>query len=205
MLCKQVRKQLAEMSRPMQVSSELEQHVAACEACRGVFDDEAALDAAFARLRANTVGTGPSDGVEERVFAELNMAARPAVSTSTVNLWTWLGPSVAACAAILFAVLMTTHRRVPPGANTVPTQAAAVPADEPFTAMPYVIPPAPYERTTVVRTEVPLQIMAAAGFDVHGGNLDASTPADVLYGEDGRILAIRLISQTDNFPTKRMD
>jgi hypothetical protein len=98
---------------------------------------------------------------------------------------------------VFVAFLMMTQRKT----TVIHVQAN----DEQFTAMPYVIPPAPYERTSVVRTEVPLQIMLSAGFQVHGEDLGSSVPADVLYGEDGRILALRLVSQPSDFSNKRMD
>jgi hypothetical protein len=72
----------------------------------------------------------------------------------------------------------------------------AVPAVEerPFLAVPYVAPLAPYERASVVRMDVPVAALIAAGFEVHGAEPGGMLSADVLVGQDGRMHAVRLIS-----------
>jgi hypothetical protein len=69
----------------------------------------------------------------------------------------------------------------------------AVRAKEVFIAIPYTIPPAPYERTTVVRMNVEVAALRAAGFDVQAIN-DGSVPADVLFAQDGRAVAIHTLT-----------
>jgi hypothetical protein len=64
-------------------------------------------------------------------------------------------------------------------------------ADAPFFAIPYTIGPAPYERTTVVRMEVPVSALVAAGFNVYAADTSATVQADVLFGQDDRAVAIR--------------
>ena len=63
------------------------------------------------------------------------------------------------------------------------------PAHEVFLKIPYVIPPAPYERTEVVRMNVPVAALIEAGFSMNAAAAD-SVPADVLVGQDGRPLAV---------------
>ena len=61
--------------------------------------------------------------------------------------------------------------------------------------VPYVVPPAPYERTEVMRMEVPVTTLLAAGLEVHVPAVEGTVRADVLVGQDGRALAIRLVSK----------
>jgi hypothetical protein len=198
MQCKQACQQIAGLSEPARATLALTQHLSRCNSCRRIFEERKVLHAAVARLRAETVGVGPSDSVEERLRAELNFPVLKVRRTAT-TVW-WAVVSATVVAAVCIASLVA--RR---STEALPAQSAAVPVNGRFTAMPYVIPPAPYERTTVIRTEVSLQIMLAAGFQVHGGDLGSSTLADVLYGEDGRILAIRLVPQPDSFSDERMN
>jgi chorismate mutase len=195
MFCKHARRQIEHMSQPEDANPELTQHLVECASCRNLLEERRLLRNAIARLRSETFRAGPSHSVEQHVLAALNgQALRPHAAP---KIWRW---SVAALVSVtvFVAFLMTTHRN--------PTVAGVqADDDEQFTAMPYVIPPAPYERTSVVRTEVPLQIMLSAGFQVHGEDLSSGILADVLYGEDGRILALRLVSQPNDFSNKRMD
>ena len=64
---------------------------------------------------------------------------------------------------------------------------------EVFTPIPYVIPPAPYERTEVVRMDVPVADLVAAGLRIQSAGEATSVPADVLIGQDGRPLAVSLL------------
>ena len=59
--------------------------------------------------------------------------------------------------------------------------------------MPFVAPLAPYERAEVVRMDVPVAELAAAGFEVHVPDTGATVLADVVLGQDGRAHAIRLV------------
>ena len=55
--------------------------------------------------------------------------------------------------------------------------------------IPYVVPPAPYERTEVVRMDVPVAALIAAGLRMDAPAAD-SISADVIVGQDGRPLAV---------------
>jgi hypothetical protein len=94
----------------------------------------------------------------------------------------WWIPAMAAALACAFALAAFLMRRpLPPR------------AEAPFTAIPYVAPPAPYERTEVKRMDVPLAALLAAGIHLRATTTGGTVRADVLVGQDGRPLAIRLV------------
>ncbi len=69
-------------------------------------------------------------------------------------------------------------------------------AEAPFMEIPYVTPLAPYERIEVKRMDLPVSALIAAGFDVlHAPDTGASLRADVLFGQDGRAHAIRIVTK----------
>jgi hypothetical protein len=70
-------------------------------------------------------------------------------------------------------------------------------SEAPFVEIPYVAPLAPYERTSVMRMDVPVEALIAVGFEVQGQEPGAAVTADVLVGQDGRAHAIRLLSNSD--------
>ncbi len=68
-----------------------------------------------------------------------------------------------------------------------------VQTEQVFTALPYVVQPAMYERTEVLRMTVPVAELIAAGVRVHA-DPGAHVEADVMVGQDGRARAVRLVS-----------
>ncbi len=198
MHCKQARQQIDRLPKPTQASPELTQHTVQCSPCAKFLEERTALHNALDNLRAETAALGPSTHVEQQVLAALNATAfKP---RSTQHTLRWITVSVVAFAALFIAAVLFTVSRTD---NATPI--AEVQHEKPFTAMPYVVPPTPYERTTVIRTQVSLQIMQYAGFQVHD-DIGSTTLADVLYGEDGRILALRLVTQPNNLASeKRID
>ena len=85
-----------------------------------------------------------------------------------------LGWASALAATLLLAALMM--QRPWPG----PPHSA----EKPFLEIPYVAPLAPYERTSVVRMDVPVAALIAAGFVVHAPDAAATVEADVLFGQE---------------------
>ena len=71
-------------------------------------------------------------------------------------------------------------------------------ADARFVPVPYVPPLAPYESARVVRMEIPVAALLAAGYRVQLADPAAIVAADVLVGEDGRVHAIRFSDGTPN-------
>ena len=65
-------------------------------------------------------------------------------------------------------------------------------AERPFVAIPYVDPPAPYERVSVAQMELPLAALISAGFDMPGRDPSELVETEVLLGQDGRPRAVRL-------------
>jgi hypothetical protein len=97
----------------------------------------------------------------------------------------WYGWRVAwALAATAGAVLLAIPHPVTPPRS----------ASGPFLEVPYVAPLAPYERAEVVRMQVPVAALIAAGLDVQIADAGTAVPADVVIGQDGRTLAIRLVA-----------
>ena len=71
----------------------------------------------------------------------------------------------------------------------------AVTAGRPFSPLPFAAPAAPYEQLEVRRQAVAVTALIAAGFEVHVADPGGLVTADVLVGQDGRPLAIRLSSE----------
>jgi hypothetical protein len=85
---------------------------------------------------------------------------------------------------------------VQPALHPAPRRRHATPRDpEPeFVRIPYTAPLAPYERAEIVRGDIPLSALTAAGFQIAAPDTAATAQADLLIGEDGIAHAIRLIS-----------
>ena len=82
-----------------------------------------------------------------------------------------------------------------------PTPTAA--RENPFIGIPYVVLPAPYERTAVVRMDIPVAALTAAGFKVYVADVSGTVAADVLVGQDGRALAVRAVSKANSVSERR--
>ncbi len=80
-----------------------------------------------------------------------------------------------------------------------PASAAAPPADSnPFVAIPYTLPLDPHERVTVMRVEMPVAALVSVGLVSAAPDATAAAPADVVVSQDGRIRALRLVSEIDS-------
>lgn len=103
----------------------------------------------------------------------------------------WMG--VAALAAVgLAAVWLIPQRQTP--VQVAPVTPATVRPETAFVLIPYVAPLAPYERADIVRVDLPVAALIAAGLRVPRAAPQATAQADVLVGQDGRAHAIRVIS-----------
>lgn len=197
MHCKQARQQIDRLPQPVQASPELTQHTIQCQACAKFFEERAALHNALANLRAETATLGPSAHVEQQVLAALNATAfHPRRTHLPLR---WITVSALALAALLIAAVLFHPSRTHHAALI-----AEVQHEQPFTALPYVVPAAPDERTIVVRTRVSSQIMQDAGLQVQD-DPGSTALADVLLGQDGRLLALRLVSHPVPTPERRND
>jgi hypothetical protein len=97
----------------------------------------------------------------------------------------WIAPIACALAASAMAAAILLQKPTAPPKPRLD--------DGAFVAIPYTAPLAPYERTAVLRTELSVTALIAAGFDVHATDTAATLNAEVLVGQDGRARAIRLL------------
>ena len=108
-------------------------------------------------------------------------------------------PIVIATGAIAASVLAFVALEHPPFAKhaapvaPVGVELAPVAQEAPFVPIPYLAPPAPYERIEVVRMQVPVAALIAAGVPVRTADLGARVEAEVMIGQDGRARAVRLV------------
>jgi len=167
------------------------------------------LDELEARLAAEVAEAKPSPRLEAALLNEFDARRR-----RSHRPW-WL---LAAAACIAGVAAFWTKPAAPPkppvqvvrAAAPAPVAVAATlplpkrvrklappkPADsEPqFIRIPYSAPLAPYERAEIVRADIPVAALTAAGFNVATSDTGATAQADLLIGEDGMAHAVRLIS-----------
>jgi hypothetical protein len=179
MKCKEARAMAIEQVRSG--SGVLDPHFQACAECSRFLMAQRALHSAFAAV-ARDVPVAPN--LEARLLAEFDAAPRFARHAALRRFRWWF--SAAALAASLAIAAVALHRPVP----------APRIAGEPFVEIPYIAPLAPYERTNIVRMDVPVSALIAAGFKVHAVDTGAAFTADVLFGQDGRARAFRLVSNS---------
>lgn len=184
MNCKEARALAIERLRSG--STVTDPHFKACEVCSRFLESQLALHSAFADLAREV--PAPAN-LEAKLLAEFDKAHRPAA-----RRFHWWLPAAAVVATALVIAGVVLHR-------PAPAPRAAV---EPFVEIPYIAPLAPYERTSVVRMDVAVSALIAAGFDVHATDTGAALRADVLFGQDGRARAIRLVSNSIPNPNRRV-
>ena len=148
----------------------------------------AEISAALSRLAAEDAAACPPPELEDHLLAEFR--ARPINSRKRLPLGALAIAVPIVLTAIVLYVGRATHSQI---------------GDEPFYQMPYVIPAGPYERTEVRRGIVPIAALIASGLDVHVPDSGAVVTADVLFGQDGRALAIRLVNGTGPINTRRSE
>ncbi|MCU1329575.1 MAG: hypothetical protein JWN34_4945 [Bryobacterales bacterium] len=89
------------------------------------------------------------------------------------------------------------------GNAAVHVPAPAATQEPTFVSIPFTTPLAPNERADVVRMDVPVAALIAAGLPLRVQDMGASASADVLVGEDGRARAVRLLSIADTSSDRR--
>ena len=102
-------------------------------------------------------------------------------------------PKVAAMASQIQPVPVAIHP-LPVTHKRKPKHAAPADIEQQFVRIPYSMPLAPYERAEVVRMEMPVSALAAAGIHISTPDTSARAQADLVIGEDGMARAVRLIS-----------
>jgi len=68
--------------------------------------------------------------------------------------------------------------------------------DAAFVPVPNVLPLDSYETGRVLRMDLPVSSLLAAGYSLPAADPGATVTVDVLAGEDGRVHAVRLVSET---------
>jgi len=142
------------------------------------------LDDAMIRLAADLAEDGAPLEIEGLVLAEFDRARR----RKRGRVWIAAAGAIAASVA---AVWMVGYRHAP---QPVAAPVAEAESEQQFVPIPYVLPPGPYERVEVVRMNLPVSELIAAGFRMQTADVGAQAEADVMVGQDGRARAIRLIS-----------
>ncbi len=199
-------------------------HVGICDACRTMLQSQKRLNIAASILTAEAGQTSMPPQAEHVLLAEFESAHRTrrverpqrrrfvygvlggAVAASLAVLW-WLAYrpapkvelAISAPAAVIAAAsapatvqptLAVTKLR-PAKPIHRPTQTEP---EQPFIAIPYTLPVEAWERTDVVRMDMPVSALVAAGLPMGMVDPGAEARTDVLVGQDGRARAVRLIS-----------
>jgi hypothetical protein len=97
-------------------------------------------------------------------------------------------------AALSAAAFWITRRPAPSG-----RELAA--AEQPFVPVPNVLPLDSYEIGRVMRVDVPVSALIGAGYSLPLADPAGMVKADLLVGEDGRVHAVRLVSDTNTSGT----
>lgn len=203
--------------------SALMAHIDVCDRCRSAFDQQVRLSATAAVLAARVGEISAPWQVERAVLSELKTSGRVqrrrfiygivggALAASLAVFW-WFASRPEPAISIAQSAPMkrqqmpdavVTSVRASDGAPRIRrvsqpvSEKASKPAsdpEQPFIAIPYTLPLEPYERAAVVRMELPVAALIAAGVPTSLMDPGALAQTDVLVGQDGRARAIRLVS-----------
>lgn len=176
MMCREYRGELVEWARGAEPEGALIAHVAECAGCARFLEEQQALGAVLERVAAVEIPSAGELGAP--VMAEFDRSARRA----KIRVLGWFAAGVVAAAACL-ALSVSPPKPAPPAA-----------ADAQFVPIPYTVPLTAEEPTTVMRMEIPVSALLAAGFQIPATDPGATVQADVLVSQDGRARAIRPIS-----------
>ncbi len=157
----------------------LEGHLEGCAGCRAALAEFAAIDRELTGWGRQLASKTPAaSGAREQLAARL---ASPPVRPRVVRWWP---AAAAAIAAAMFVAVLLPHKKLPPAASGVDTR---------FIGIPYLPPLDPRENAAVVRMNIRVATLIAAGYRVTA-DPNAIVSADVLVGEDGRAHAVRMLS-----------
>jgi hypothetical protein len=189
-------------------------HLETCGKCRIAFEGQVRLRAAVGVLAAEASRFTAPPNLEQVLRGELQssfsvrrrrfvygvlggaiaaslavawlMTPRPApnAAVTTQVPVARIAPAVSPMPPTQRVVLKRHRRATPPAAQT----------EQPFIAIPYTLPLEPYERAEVMRMDLPISALIAAGLPMSMMDPAARAQTDVLVGQDGRARAIRLIS-----------
>jgi hypothetical protein len=150
------------------------------------------LSSAMDRLSAECATAQPPPEIEAAVLAEFDRERRRKRRSSILAL------GAGAIAASIIAILILEYGPfVRRPTHVIYVSGEVRESEQPFVPIPYLAPPAPYERIEVVRMELPVAALIAAGLSVRTADPGARVEADVLVGQDGRARAVRLVSNVN--------
>jgi hypothetical protein len=154
------------------------------------------LSSAMNRLSAECAAAQPPPEIEAAALAEFDAEfdrERRRKRRSSI-----LALAAGAIAASIIAILILEYRPfVRRPTHVIYVSGEVRESEQPFVPIPYLAPPAPYERIEVVRMELPVAALIAAGLSVRTADPGARVEADVLVGQDGRARAVRLVSNVN--------
>jgi hypothetical protein len=153
----------------------LHEHLNGCAGCQRALG-------AFAEVDSELADWGR--GVAWRNAAPLDARERLAGKMTAVRARRraigWIPAAAAAVAAAVVIAAMAPHRKPAPDMRE----------ERPFIEIPYLAPLDPHESATIVRMNIRIATLIAAGYRVSGDPAEIIA-ADVLVGEDGRVHAVR--------------
>lgn len=142
------------------------------------------LENALARLREEAAQAEPPAAVEAALLAEFERAQQ----RRKLVAWTWRSTAVAAAVVLLLFAQVGRQPDAPPVAGQ------AVEPEQPFVPIPYTAPLSPYEQPSIVRMDLPVAALIAAGLPMETRDPAARVEADVVVGQDGMPRAVRVVS-----------
>ena len=190
MNCQKFRSRIIEHARlKADAGEELAGHLESCAACAGFLQTQRELNDALNAIADESACIEPPLSLESTLLQAIDshITVSPKPQVLMRPWWMLLSAPMAALGVLIFAVFM--HHPAATPHMAVESQT--------FIEIPYVLPPAPYERTEIMRMDIPVASLIAAGFDVHADDVSGLIRADVLVGQDGRAFAIRFISGKD--------
>jgi hypothetical protein len=149
------------------------------------------LSSAMNRLSAEYAVAQPPPEIEAAVLAEFNAEFDRKSRRKTRS---WILAAGAIAASIITILILEYRPLLRRPAHVIYVSGEVRESEQPFVPIPYLAPPAPYERIEVVRVELPVAALIAAGLSVRTADPGARVEAEVLVGQDGRARAVRLIS-----------
>lgn len=184
--CEQVRAlipELADGSLATAVSASVRTHVDSCSACHCLFATFTEVDSVLIDLGRAFERESPAP------FGQGTRLARSLASAPSrkrpFNGWMAAAASVLVAASIIAGIALPHRKRGPVTRGEVR-----------FVEIPYLAPLDPHENATVVRMDVKVATLLAAGYRVTA-DPDRIVPADVLVGEDGRAHAVRMVADVE--------
>jgi uncharacterized protein len=203
---------LVDLARGGPCTAILSEHLEACDECGMALDRQMRLSAAARTLAAEADRLTAPLKVEQALLAEMEStrgnrrrliygAMGGAIAASLAVFW-WMASRPAPKIALAESVPVVTVASAVPQPVTEKAHSqrrkraaqAAVTPEQPFIAIPYTLPLEPYERADVMRMDLPVSALIAAGLPMSMMDPGALVRTDVLVGQDGRARAIRLIS-----------